>query len=187
MSLMNVITSSTAKGSTIPASASRVRDSLPGSLTCLSNANTAAPSVAARIDPISSPCSNEKSNSQTAASPVIAGGNERTDRCEADCRTQHRADLCEPGGQPGLEQDRGGSDHPDSPGELVVLEVNPVGAVRADRHAQPEKEDKRRQAETIGNQRGCPAGEYRVGGRRVDCRCAVVVADFGCGDQGSSS
>ncbi len=98
-----IITSSTAKGSTIPASASSVRDSLPGSLTCRRSANTAALSVAARIDPRSRPCSNEKSNSQTAASPVIAAVRKVPTVRDADCGPQYRPDLREACGEARLE------------------------------------------------------------------------------------
>ncbi len=67
---MNPSTSRMATGSLNPASPSSVRASLRLRVEPRSSANTAAPSVAARIEPSSSPSSNEKPSSQLAASPV---------------------------------------------------------------------------------------------------------------------
>ena len=68
---MKPITSSTATGSFKPASPSSVRASLRFSVEPRSTEKTAAPSVAARIEPSSRPSSAEKSNSQEAVSPAI--------------------------------------------------------------------------------------------------------------------
>ena len=69
---MKPITSSTATGSLNPASPSSVRASRRRSVEPRSSANIAAPSVDAMIEPSSSPSSVSRSNSQTAAMPVIA-------------------------------------------------------------------------------------------------------------------
>ena len=69
---MKPITSSTATGSLKPASPSSVRASLRRSVEPRSSAKIAAPSVDAMIEPSSSPSSVLRSNSQTAAIPVIA-------------------------------------------------------------------------------------------------------------------
>ena len=69
---MNPITSSTATGSLKPASPSSVRATLRRSVDPRSSAKIAAPSVEATIEPSSSPSSVPRSNSQTAAMPVIA-------------------------------------------------------------------------------------------------------------------
>ena len=76
---MNPSTSSTATGSLKPDSPSSVRASLRRSVEPRSSAKIAAPSVAATIEPSSSPSSVEKSNSQAAARPVITAVSERPD------------------------------------------------------------------------------------------------------------
>ncbi len=69
---MNPITSRTATGSLKPASPSSVRARRLRSVEPRSSAKIAAPSVEAMIEPSSRPSSVERSNSQTAAMPVIA-------------------------------------------------------------------------------------------------------------------
>lgn len=56
--------------------------------------------------------------------------------------TQHRSDLTESHAETALEQNQRQGDHPDRAGKLVVGEVDPAGAVRADRHAQPDEQHK---------------------------------------------
>ena len=83
----------------------------------------------------------------------------------ADRRPQHRPDLVEARGQAALEQDQRERDDADRPRQLVVVELDPAGAVRADHHPEPEEEDQAGHAQAAGEQRGARA-RPRAGRRR---------------------
>ena len=58
------------------------------------------------------------------------------------------------GGEAALEQDQGKRDDADRSRQLVVVEVDPARAVRADRHPEPKEEDQPGQPQTARQQRG---------------------------------
>jgi hypothetical protein len=73
----------------------------------------------------------------------------------------------EAGGQPALEEDEDEGDDPDRARELVVVEVDPAGPVRADRHAQAEEEHEAGQAQSSREQGRAEARrQQRPGGEQ---------------------
>jgi hypothetical protein len=129
-----------ATGSLSPASASSVRASLRLRVEPRSTAKIAALSVVAMIEPSSSPSRSEKSSSQLATSPV------------------RPADLAVPRGEPPLEQDQGQGDDADRSRQLVIAELDPADAIRADHHPEREKEHQRRQPHAGREKRGADSG-----------------------------
>jgi hypothetical protein len=71
------------------------------------------------------------------------GGDQRTHESKAERGPQDRADLVEPACEPALEEDQTERDHAHRASELVVVEVDPAGAVRPDRHPDAEEEEQR--------------------------------------------
>jgi hypothetical protein len=115
----------------------------------------AAPSVEASTAPSSRPSSVDRSNSHAAGDDR---GRDRADHGEGDRRRQDRADLEQAGRQAALEQDHRQRDDADRARELVVVEVDPAGAVRADRHADAEEQQQARHPHPARQQRGQQAG-----------------------------
>ena len=155
---MNPSTSRIATGSLKPASASSVRASRRRRVEVRSSEKMAAPSVAARIDPSSSPSSVDRSKSQIAAN---AGDRSRADRGEHrehQPGPQHGPDLGEARDQAALEEDGRQGDDPHPARELVVVELDPPGAVRADDHPEAQEEEEAGHAEAPGEQGGGQRG-----------------------------
>ena len=67
-------------------------------------------------------------------------------------RPEHRPDLAEARRQPALEEDRGQGDHAQTLGELVVVEIDPAGAVGPEQHAETEEEKEARHAQAARQQ-----------------------------------
>jgi hypothetical protein len=135
---MKPITNRTATGSLKPASPSSVRASLRGG-------DDRAQQHALERGEIEQPCRRETADH---------GRSERAEDRERQRRPQHRPDLLEAGGETALEQDQRECDHPNRPRQLIVVEVDPVEPVRADRHAQRKEEQEAGQADSRRKQ-GC--------------------------------
>ena len=160
---MNPSTSRTATGSFRPDSPSRVRASRRRSVDVRSTEKTAAASVAASTDPSSSPSSVERSNSQAATNPVSSAVRIVPTNARLTAGRSTGPTSLQPDGEAALEQDQRQRDDPDPAGHLVVVELDPARAVRADQHPGSEHQHQGRHAEARSEQRGGePGGQQRA-------------------------
>jgi hypothetical protein len=89
---------------------------------------------------------------------------ERSRQGEAERGAQHRAQLGEAHAQAALEEDERERRRSHLPGEVVVAELDPPGAVGPDDHPDREEEQQRGDPHPIGEQRGDERrGQQRAG------------------------
>ena len=144
---MKPSTRNTATGSLKPASPSSVSASRRRSEDPCSSANTAAPSVEARIEPSSSPSSVDRSNSTAAARPVTTAVTAvPTTASPSDGRSTGAAPAS-PVARPPSKRIAASARTPMSARGVVVVEVDAADAVAADRHPEHEQQDERGQAD----------------------------------------
>ncbi len=165
---MQPTTSSTATGSLMPDSPSRVRAIRRRRVDPRSTANTAAASVAATVEPSSSASSvSSSANTARAASPVSAAVSTVPTVASAIDTRDHRPDLRPAARQPALEQDQRQRDDRAVLRRLVVAEVDPAESVDADRHPDAEHEHQAGQPQAPGEQRRADArGQQRADRQR---------------------
>ncbi len=136
---LNNSTRMTAGASLKPDSASRSPPSRLGSGTTRSTENTAAASVLDTMAPSNRASCQFMPSSQCTAAAVTSVLDPDTHGGEHAGRSEHFADVAEPGGQPALDQDDAQRRGPQVLGQLRVVEFQPE-AVLADKHADPEEQ-----------------------------------------------